>query len=75
MDVWDVQIPPVFYRTLSPSVPSGAAAQKEEEEKHVIERQKNKNACDWAGEVMRKSPGKRRKHKCDTNLQTKAPTQ
>ena len=24
----DVQIPPVFYRTLSPPVPSGAAAQK-----------------------------------------------
>ena len=24
----DVQIPPVFYRTSSPSVPSGAAAQK-----------------------------------------------
>ena len=42
MDRRDVQIPPVFYRTLSPSVPSGAAAQKEEEEKHVIERQKTK---------------------------------
>ena len=42
MDVRDVQIPPVFYKTLSPSVPSGAAAQKEEEEKHVIERQKTK---------------------------------
>ena len=36
---------------------------------------KNKNACDWAGEVMRKSPGKRRKHKCDTNRRTKGPTQ
>ena len=42
MDVRDVQIPPVFYKTLSPSVPSGATAQKEEEEKHVIERQKTK---------------------------------
>ena len=28
-DVWDVQISPVFYRTSSPPVPSGAAAQKE----------------------------------------------
>ena len=28
MDERDIQIPPVFYRTLSPSVPSGAAAQK-----------------------------------------------
>ena len=26
MDGWDIQIPPVFYRTLSPTVPSGAAA-------------------------------------------------
>ena len=28
MDGQDVHIPSVFYRTLSPSVPSGAAAQK-----------------------------------------------
>ena len=28
----DGQIPPVFYRTLSPPVPSGAAAQKGEKE-------------------------------------------
>ena len=29
-DGWDIHIPPVFYRTLSPLVPSGAAAQKAE---------------------------------------------
>ena len=28
MEGRDVKIPPVFFRTLSPSVPSGAAAQK-----------------------------------------------
>ena len=37
----DVQIPPVFYRTLSPPVPPGAAAQKQEgdKKKPVIKRQ------------------------------------
>ena len=29
----DIQIPPVFFRTLSPPVPSGAAAQKGKEKK------------------------------------------
>ena len=37
----DVQIPPVFYRTSSPPVPSGAAAQKEgvEREREGVERE------------------------------------
>ena len=43
MDGRDVQIPPVFYKTLSPPVPSGAVAQKVKQRKEQREKQKEKH--------------------------------